>query len=233
MSENNERPERLLHSITLRNFLSFGPETPPLELKNLNVLIGANGSGKSNLIEAIVLLQNCPLKIRDVILQGGGVSEWIWKGGKSKEASVEVIVENPKGHHLLRHVLAFRVENQSFRLHDERIENEKADLNADKPYFHYKYNRGSPVVGVTGGERKLEHQEVEKDSSILAQRKDPDSYPEITYLGNVYSQISIYREWAFGRDSIFRHPQRADVQNTRLLEDFSNLGLARIAHQAY
>ena len=36
---------RLLRSITLRNILSFGPDTPPLELRALNVLIGPNGSG--------------------------------------------------------------------------------------------------------------------------------------------------------------------------------------------
>jgi hypothetical protein len=31
--------EPLFRSITLRNLLSFGPDTPPLELRNLNVLI--------------------------------------------------------------------------------------------------------------------------------------------------------------------------------------------------
>ena len=46
---------RLLHAITLRGLLSFGPDTPALPLSNLNLLIGPNGSGKSNLIEALVL----------------------------------------------------------------------------------------------------------------------------------------------------------------------------------
>jgi DNA repair exonuclease SbcCD ATPase subunit len=36
----------MIVEIQLRNLLSFGHDTEPLGLKNLNVLIGANGSGK-------------------------------------------------------------------------------------------------------------------------------------------------------------------------------------------
>ncbi len=46
--------KRLIQSIKLQNFLSFGPDTKEIELKSLNVLIGSNASGKSNLIEARV-----------------------------------------------------------------------------------------------------------------------------------------------------------------------------------
>jgi recombinational DNA repair ATPase RecF len=52
--------KRFLRTIKLRNILSFGPDTPELELQSLNVLIGPNGAGKSNLIEAISLLQAAP-----------------------------------------------------------------------------------------------------------------------------------------------------------------------------
>ena len=39
----------LIKTIRLQNLLSFGPDTPELEMMPLNVLIGPNGSGKSNL----------------------------------------------------------------------------------------------------------------------------------------------------------------------------------------
>ena len=45
--------KRFLRSIRLQNILSFGPDTPELTLEPLNVLIGPNASGKSNLIEAL------------------------------------------------------------------------------------------------------------------------------------------------------------------------------------
>ena len=46
-----------IERIELHDLLSFGPDTPPLEMRALNVLIGPNGSGKSNLIEVIGILQ--------------------------------------------------------------------------------------------------------------------------------------------------------------------------------
>lgn len=61
--------------------------------------------------------------------------------------------------------------------------------------------------------------------SILAQRKDPDQYPELTYLGNVFARIRIYREWSFGRYTPPRLPQKADLPNDWLEPDASNLGL--------
>ena len=132
----------------------------------------------------------------------------------------------------LRHVLAFRKRNQTFRLIDERIENEKSYPHHDDPYFYYNYNDGNPVINIkTEGQedkperRKLKPETVDIDQSILAQRREPETYPEISYLANVYDKIKIYREWYFGRNAVFREPQKADMRNDRLEEDFSNLGL--------
>ncbi|MGN6083112.1 AAA family ATPase [Trinickia sp.] len=50
----------MINSITLTNFLSYGPAARPVELRALNVIIGPNGSGKSNLIEAFELLRATP-----------------------------------------------------------------------------------------------------------------------------------------------------------------------------
>lgn len=44
---------RLLLQIKLENLLSFGPHSAPLQLESLNVLIGPNAAGKSNLIDAL------------------------------------------------------------------------------------------------------------------------------------------------------------------------------------
>jgi len=73
----------LLKSITLQNFLSFGAEQT-LELRPLNVLVGPNGTGKSNLIEAINLLRTRP---EDVKLSMVGV----WS--KAEESSFVVGTE--------------------------------------------------------------------------------------------------------------------------------------------
>ena len=97
MVATDENGPRLLHAITPRNLLSFGPDNEPLELKTLNVLIGPNGSGKSNLLEAIALLRTCPNRdgFRPVIARGGGIGEWIWKGQPNAAASVEAARGSP------------------------------------------------------------------------------------------------------------------------------------------
>lgn len=219
-----EKNGRLIKEMVLRNILSYGPATAPIPLHTLNVLIGPNGSGKSNLIEALTVLRAAPKNIREV-LRPGGVGEWIWKGNTQGTALIDIVIDNPHGSQPLRHRLSFCKDNQTFRLVDERIENEKPYLGQADPYFYYHFQDGTPVVNVSEGRRFLAQETVQPNLSILAQRRDPEMYPEISYLASIYEKISIYREWAFGRNAIFRMPQQADVRNDRLEEDFSNLGL--------
>ena len=215
-----------LRQITLCNLLSFGPNTKPLDLENLNILIGPNGAGKSNLIEAVALMRAAPGDIRSIVRRGGGVDEWIWKGGKGLPASIDFVFDNPKGRQPIRHVVSFEKEELGFRLEDERIENETADRGEDRPYFFYRFDQGNPVINTAKEkERSLAHETVDSERSILAQRRDPEWYPELSYLAEIYEKVRIYREWAFGRNAVFREPQKADMRNDRLEEDFSNLGL--------
>lgn len=217
---------RLLLALTPKNLLSFGPTESQFPLKNLNVLIGPNGSGKSNLLEAIALLRRTASDPRRIILKGGGVAEWIWKGYPDGAASLDAVVFNPFGKQPLRHVFEFHAVGQAFAIADERIENECADPNQTEPYFFYHRQGGFPVINLAGGEkRKLGKENIDLELSILAQRRDPDIYPEITYLAGAYDRIRLYREWTFDRYSVLRQPQKADARNDRLEEDFSNLGL--------
>ncbi len=225
---------RIVRRIDLRNILSFGPETAPLEMLGLNILIGPNGAGKSNLLEAISLIRATPVPVqtstnadlRSVLRKGGGAQEWIWKGADAEPATVALVVDNPTGKQALRHVLSFRADSQGFVFNDERIENELAYDGQDEAYFYYRYQGGRPVLNAVGKEsRKLTRETVNLDASILSQRRDPEIYPEITYLANAYETFRFYREWTFGRATVFREPQRADMRSDRLEEDFSNLGL--------
>jgi len=222
----NETESPLIRSLHPRGFLSFGPAFEGIELRGLNLIIGPNGSGKSNLIEAINLLRGAPKEWREVTRKGGGVAEWIWKGGRNSPAAVEAIVRNPNGPQGLRHSMAFHAVAQAFALDDERVENECPSPGQPQPYFYYRYQNGNPVLNTVGkGQRKLSRDTIESDRSILAQRRDPEMYPELAWLASAYEGIRIYREWSFGRGAVFREPQKADMRNDVLEEDFSNLGL--------
>lgn len=216
----------LFRSVTPRNLLSFGPDTETLELQGLNVLVGPNGSGKSNLLEVFSLLRSAATDLRTAIARGGGAAEWVWKGAPGAAALLDVVLGMPGRAQTLRHVLAFRAAQQGFAIEDERIENEHPQEGQEKPYFFYRFQEGRPMINlVDGGSRHLTKESVDLDRSILVQRRDPDSFPEITRLAEAYDRLRLYREWSFGRDSVLRQPQRADLRTDRLEEDFSNLGL--------
>ena len=222
----------LIKELSLQNFLSYGAKNA-VSLNDLNILIGPNGSGKSNLIEAIDLLHSAPMNLLTPIRDGGGVSEWIWKGqgASSKEARIETIFNrDDTGKRNIRHVLAFSSVLQRFEIRDERIEDEFPMPGHDEPCFYYHLNNGYPYLNVreTSGSsrrRELRPEDIDLSASILSQRRDTDTYPELAWLGDRLSEICIYRDWNFGRYTAPRVPQRADMPNRWLLSDCSNLGL--------
>lgn len=217
----------LIHSIHLNHFLSFGDASEEVKFGPLNLVIGPNGAGKSNLLEAIALLQSAPDQLLKPIREGGGVRDWLYKGGSSTPvAALDVVLDNPKGPQPLRYCLEFAEVGQRFQITDERIENEKpASGRHAQAYFYYHFNGGRPVLNVKDQKRELQHEDVDLEKSILSQRRDPDQYPEITYLGQVLGKIRLYREWSFGRYTPPRLPQKADLPNEYLEPDGSNLGL--------
>lgn len=219
----------LIRSIKLSNFLSFG-EGEAIPLGKLNVIIGPNGSGKSNLLESIELLKHTPSEqLSKPIREGGGVRDWLWKGGDEKTpiASVEMLITNPVGEQNLRYKLAFTEVAQRFEIVDELLENEAPIEGHNKAYFYYHFNHGRPKINVKGKKipRSLRQEDVDLERSILAQRRDPDQYPEITYLAKTFNNIRLYREWGFGRYTPPRLPQKTDLPNEMLEADCSNLGL--------
>ena len=216
----------LVEELKLSNFLSFGADPAPLELRALNLVVGPNGSGKSNLLEAFELLRSAPDQFARPIREGGGIRDWLWKGGKgTPTASLDAVLAYPQGPTGLRYVMSFTEVAQRFEIVDERIENAQAEPGHPDPYFYYRFQHGNPVLNVKGQRRGLQREAIDQERSILSQRRDPDQYPEITYLAEVLSKIRLYREWSFGRYTAPRLPQKADLPNDVLEPDASNLGL--------
>ncbi len=240
---------RLLRTLRLENFLSYGPEGTQIDLQPLNVLIGPNATGKSNLIEAIGLLRAAPTDISAPIRTGGGIDQWRWKGEEEEESSgseeslsidieIETTVSYPKGPVPLRYKFRLASVGQRLELADEVIENETiTDPRKEDVLFFYRYQRGNPVLNVREkveekeGEdigrrsRSLQREDISPTESVLSQRKDPDHYPELTYLGKVFSEICLFRSCNLGHESPLRGPQAADQPASFLLENGSNLGM--------
>jgi predicted ATPase len=226
----------MINRIKLNNFLSFDDKGVDIELKPLNVIIGTNGSGKSNFLEAFDLLRNAPSSISRTIREGGGVSDWLYKGGDvTKKANLEFEVENPDKsprYQMLRYTLSFDALANKFEIVDEKIINAKPDKNEFQPYTYYDFLNGNPTINISdideksvGRQRHLKREEVDVTKSILEQKRDIVLYPEITQLAAEFSKFRLYRDWTFGRYTPPRLPQKVDLQNLYLEPDCSNLCL--------
>lgn len=202
----------LIERIHLRNLLSFGPLSEPIELQPLNVFIGPNGSGKSNFLDAINLVRSTPDDVWATIRAGGGAAEWIHKGkDHDPPASVELIAR--VGPNRIRYyVVIMKDENGKFSIGDEEV---VALGEEEKMLF---------------GFREDEHRGVTTDDydftkSVLAQYRDPFGRSPMTQLARAFSKIRCYRGWPITPGSPLRNPQRTDGPAAYLLEDGSNLGL--------
>jgi len=228
-----------LRSLSLKNFLSYGPEGAEIELQPLNVLVGANGSGKSNFIEALGLLRALPHDFLEPIRKGGGISEWLWKGAQPAAAEISVQVnsiESVLGDRMpttFDHRLSFAAVGQRTQIIDEVIENPAAEGKTNVPRYFYRYRQGQPRVlartAFPGGEQASEQEIAISDfnpaQSILSQRTDPNVYPTLNHLAGQYGRIKLYTEWNLGRFTAPRQPQNADLPQDFLAEDMSNLAL--------
>ena len=140
--------KKLLHSITLKNLLSYGEEGVTLELEPLNVLIGPNASGKSNLIEAVGLLAAAPRNLMNPFREGGAVEDWLWKGDKDPVAARSRCALEFKGNEnfLIRYSIGFNVQDLRLRVVDE-------DLDSDKRLYFYR-TVGTSILVKDPGEKK-------------------------------------------------------------------------------
>ncbi len=217
-----------IRSLKLSNVLSYGPQSQELALAPLNVLIGPNGSGKSNLIEVMGLLQAVPGDLGSVIVEGGGIEEWLWAGRpKASSGAVEVVLEGAEDRPALRYALTLRAKAQgAFRV-DELVEG-VADRAGEWPPFLESNDHGEEVrlftplkKGVTVSTKMVR---ADPRKSVLSQFKHPD-YVELERLSRTLARIALFRELPFGRKHVVRMPQKPDLPNTFLLEDAANLGL--------
>ena len=229
---------KLLNSLHLKGFLSFGPESDPVELSELNVLIGPNGVGKSNFLEAIELLHATPTDLPGAIRAGGGPADWLWRAeSPSTSATIEARLAPYKTLRELAYRLAFADSGGRVEIVDESLEETtKTDPNKQDVFFYYRFQNGRPIINVRDFaedgkdekgrfERNLQRESISPEQSVLKQKRDADLYPELFETARRFEDIQIFREWGFGRSTTLRRPQPADLPTDSLLPKLENLGL--------
>lgn len=227
--------KRLIHRLKLTDFLSYGSAGVEIDLQPLNVLIGPNASGKSNLIEALGVLRAAPTDLAAYFRERGGANEYVRRGANSSGiARIEASLNYPYfTADLLQHRLSFSGSTQRLTVMRENIESQAfPDSELDPPAGRvYGFNGDSGEISSYDVETRdrrwipLPRGTVRLDQSILSQRRDPLAFPELTTLASEYERIELYQEWTFGRRSRARNATGADMPTDFLLPDASNLSL--------
>ena len=226
-----------IRNLRLKNLLSFGPDGQELALGPLNVLIGPNGGGKSNLIDALSILASAPRGLPDFIRASGGTDEWLWKGTEGPNvSSLEADVEYPEGRSPLKYRIDFTAKDYRFALIDEVIEDEgTVSDGSGNPPFYYSYREGHPILyrkalWQINTYRWQESETIDPvlldgEHSVLSRYKDPSQYPQITYLAQQFARMQFYTIWNFSPGTPPRRPASIDLPSYELLPDGSNLAL--------
>lgn len=213
----------LIRNLKVSGVLSFGAKGIDLPLRPLNVLIGANGSGKSNFIEIINLLRYLPARLDSPIMSSGGMAEWVHGGAGGFNIApslmhIEALVEKRKGQVTgLRHSLVLRANGDLLAVDDEAIEQEKPIGEETEPWWFYRMRGGDGLLHESrdpDGQdqiRTIESANLDSRASILSQRKDPDRFKAFDFLQNAYASIHIYREWCFGPGAVVRSAPQSDA----------------------
>jgi predicted ATPase len=230
-SANPMTGSRPLQQLTLSNFLSYRKGSELLDLLALNVLIGPNASGKSNLIEALAVLRGAAGDLATVLREGGGIGEYIHKKTVESSFQLEVTVDDDDewspDDGLFYRLTVAEASQRAEVTHEVLREAEKESGGDALPQVYYSNEQGYVVIasGGSGAARRIRPEDLTQEQSILSQRRDPDLYPQLTYVGDLFRRIAIYREWTFGVRTKARGPQPTDLPTDFLLPDASNLAL--------
>ncbi|MCK5871866.1 MAG: AAA family ATPase [Methylococcales bacterium] len=188
-------------------------------LNNLNILIGSNGSGKSNLVGILEFFKNClspssDLESRGVTAFQDAISKLnynIADASIKNPAVVEFEVEFPSLHDIsgIKFFLKFYVDG-IISIREESLEHSKPNRGATRPFIYYKsHNKqmGMAMVSINNAKNKsgsyFEKLDISTDElSLLAIPKfltEQGAFsPEQVPLYKVYRDLSdAVKKWQF------------------------------------
>jgi len=225
----------MLKSLHLKNILSF--RDAEVALRPLNILIGPNASGKSNLIETLGVLQAAPSDLAGFFRMNGPVSDWIWKGGAERDrehriAELDAVIDNPDGEHpaekSLRYTIRIADSNERLQVVGEKLENiAPYESGQAEPHFYLSAENGRARVSrhrspdAVAPHTLLTPDNFNPAKSVLSEIRSVFDFPVLTKTAHRFSSMKIYRR----RNSPARRPQATDGEVDFLREDFGNLAL--------
>ncbi|MEM9490273.1 MAG: AAA family ATPase, partial [Myxococcota bacterium] len=203
-----------------------------IELGTMTVVVGRNGSGKSNLYRSMVLLAAAAEgRLARTLLEEGGMPSVLWAGprqtrGKRKREPVRMIIEVTLDE--LHYTLEFGLPKPSrsaFAL-DPEIKAECVwTMDGRRKVVLAERKASSAWVRDDEGHRETYAAALDPAESMLAQLKDPRRFPVLGALRTAFTQWRFYHHFHSHVQAAARQRQ-AGVRTPVLASDGSDLGAA-------
>jgi predicted ATPase len=202
-------------SLTLENIFSFKKTT--VALRGLNVLIGPNAVGKSNLIEAISLLQAAPVDLNVAILRQGGVRVVCSLAGSvaSPIAAIECSQINGEP---LQYRLEFSEQAGGFVVLREQLSGLKPGVGNGGDAIYFEHVAGNVRLLNGSGSMSL-------SQSVFREYRNPADATPITRIGDKFGRIRIYRDFRTTENAGARTGVSTSVRADHLHDGGDNLAL--------
>jgi predicted ATPase len=203
-----------------------------LDLAPVSVIVGANGSGKTNLYRALYLLTAAAEgRLSRAIADEGGMPSVLWAGQRKRAATVRFSVG------VEMDALAYEVScglmpppNLPFELDPDVKEETVWMVDGRKRHVVAQREAGSAFVRGTDGNRTTFPFEIWNGESILAQLSEPHRFPILSELSGTLVRWRFYHHFRTDAAAPARQPQ-VGVRTLALAHDGSDLAAALMTVQ--
>jgi predicted ATPase len=197
-----------------------------LPLERINVIVGPNGSGKTNLYRAMFLIhQAAHGRLAQTLADEGGMQSVLWAGPRSKGP--------------VRLVLSVRFEQFSYHLEcglpvpgmslfhlDPEVKEERIYWHEGRKKSQLLGRKNMSVWARNGEGQRVEYPiMVSQSESVLAEIREPHRFPELSMLRQEILQWRFYHHFRTDPDSPIRQAQ-VGVRTAVLSHDGRDLAAA-------
>lgn len=199
-----------------------------LRLGQVNVLVGSNGCGKTNLYRSLYLLNAAAEgTLARTLAQEGGMPSALWAGEQSMGRPKRITVEAGFDEWSYRFSCGLPGASGSpaFKLDPFVREEELWFHNQERKASVFKRTNGSASLRDDDGRRVDFPLALSDSESILSELREPHRYPELSALRSVLLGWRFYHQFRTDSESPLRRPQIA-VRTPVLSHDGSDLAAA-------
>jgi predicted ATPase len=198
-----------------------------LELGSVAVVLGPNGSGKTNIYRALTLLHRAAQgTLARALLEEGGMPSALWAGARERSRPVRIRLE------VTLEELSYSLElglpavgtNQSAFARDPEVKSESVELVSDQATL-LERRASSAFIRDAAGDRITFPFEIWPGESVLAQIVDPGRFPVPSVLRIELLAWRFYHSFRTDDAAPARHPQPG-VRTPVLAHDGSDLAAA-------